>query len=434
MIERTEMNRKQPERILLSDGICLNFVENDRYKTNYINLFFVTPLTKETASYNTLLSRVLSRGCEKYPTQMELNRALDYAFDAELDLDTEKIGEWHTLCLSLCLLDDAYSFDSQTATQKGLDLMQEVLFSPLLPDGVFDSEYVESEKKRNLDEIASLINQKARYARSRMFEHMCRLEPYSICSLGVRRVLRKITPQTLTEYYHTLLRTARIELFFVGRFDKDEIRERMTRMFASLDRDVTPLPPASIRTKPRGVREVTEEMDITQANLVMGFRTGTSVYDEDRSAMSVYNSVLGGSLTSKLFCVLREKMSLCYSVSSATDAMKGVMLIYAGIAPENRDVAVKEALHQMDLIREGEITQEELDNAKGAIIHAMNGLGDNPGVLAEWYLPRVLADRIQTPEEIVEQVQAITKEDVMRVSEKIRLDTVYTLTAKEEKE
>lgn len=430
-IERIDMSQKSLERIQLLNGIALNFVENDRYKTNFVNLFFVTPLTKETASYNTLLSRVLFRGSEKYPTQMELNRALDLAFDAELDLDTEKIGEWHALCLSLCLLDDAYCFDGDPATQKGLDLMQEVLFAPLLPDGVFDPQYVESEKKRSLDDIDTLINQKARYAKSRILAHMCRLEPYSICSLGVKSVLRKITPQALTDYYRNLLRSARIELFFVGRFDKVEIQKRMMKMFEGLERDVAPLPPTSIRTKSRSVREVTEQMDINQANLVMGFRTGTSIYDDDCRAMSVYNSVLGGSLTSKLFCVLREKMSLCYSVSSSPDAMKGVMLIYAGIAPENRDVAVKEALHQMDLIREGEITQDELENAKRAITHSMNGLADNPGVLAEWYLPRVLTDRIVTPDQIVSEIQAVTKEDVMRVSEKICLDTVYTLTPKE---
>jgi len=129
---------------------------------------------------------------------------------------------------------------------------------------------------------------------------------------------------------------------------------------------------------------------------------------------------------------LREKMSLCYSISSSPDAMKGIMMIYAGIAPENRDVAVKETLHQMDLIREGRISDEELENARGAIVHAMNSLGDNPAVLAQWYLPRVLTNTVQTPQEIVQEIKEITKEDVMRVAERIQLDTVYTLTGKEE--
>lgn len=426
------MNREKLERVPLGEGIGLNFVENDRYKTNYISLYFVTPLTRQTASFNTLLSRVLTRGCEKYPTQLELNRVLDASFDAELDSDTAKVGEWHTLSLSLCLLDDSFAFEGEEVTRKGLELLGEVAFRPYLPGGIFDAEYVKSEKKRALDDIASLINHKARYARGRMFDYMCRLEPYSISALGVPSVLRAVTPESLGAYYRTLLETARIEMFFVGRFNREETVEEAKRLLGGLKRAFQPLPAISVRTKAGSVKEVTEEMDITQANLVMGFRTGCTIEDDAWRAMSVYNAVLGGSLTSKLFSVLREKMSLCYSVSSSPDALKGVMLIYAGIAPENRDVAVKEALNQMNEIRIGNVTEEELESAKGAIIHAMNGLGDNPAALAEWYLPRVLTDRILTPAHIVSEVQSVTLEDVVKASERITLDTVYTLTAKEE--
>ena len=431
MQERICMNREKLERVPLEEGICLNFVENDRYKTNYISLYLVTPLTRQTASLNTLLSRVLTRGCEKYPTQMELNRVLDASFDAELDADTAKVGEWHALSLSLCLLDDSFAFAGEEVTRKGLELLGEVAFRPYLPNGAFDVEYVKSEKKRALDEIASLINHKARYARGRMFDYMCKLEPYSISALGIPSVLRSATSESLTEYYRTLLETARIEMFFVGRFDREKTAEEAKKLLSGLKRSFHPLPAISVRTKAGSVKEVTEKMDITQANLVMGFRTGCTIEDDAWRAMSVYNGVLGGSLTSKLFTVLREKMSLCYSVSSSPDALKGVMLIYAGIAPENRDVAVKEALNQMNEIRIGNVTEEEMESAKGAIINAMNGLGDNPAALAEWYLPRVLAGRLLTPAQIARQVKEVTLEDVMQAARRITLDTVYTLTAKE---
>ena len=217
------MKREKLERLSIGDGIFLNFAENDRYKTNYINFYFVTPLTRETASFNTLLSRVLTRGCEKYPTQLALNRALDMNFDAELDSDTAKVGEWHALSLSMCLLEDAFAFEGERVSAKGMEILEQVLFHPHLPDGAFDGEYVKSEKKRSLDDIESLINHKARFARSRMIDHMCKTEPYSICPLGVKSVLRGITPEALTVYYRNLLKTARIEIFFVGRFDREEM-------------------------------------------------------------------------------------------------------------------------------------------------------------------------------------------------------------------
>ncbi len=428
------MNQKSLDRLCIGKEVYLNFIDNDRYKNNYLTLYFVTPLNRRTASYNTLLSRVLTRGCRKYPDMISLNRALDNAYDAQLDSDTAKLGEWHTLSLSLSLLDNSYAFSGEDVTAEGMQMLEQVLFDPYLPNGAFSEEYLESEKKFVLDDIAALVNNKARYARGRMIEHMCRLEPYSTCPLGHRSEIRRITAQSLTEYYRALLSEARVELFFVGRFDRASVSEWARKLFSDLPRTAGPLPEISVRTKARGVREVTEEMDVTQANLVMGFRTATTYHDAHYRALTLYNAVLGGCLTSKLFCHLREKMSLCYSISSTADALKGLMLIYAGIAPENRSVAIREALGQMEEIKKGNITPEELESARGAIIHSLLALGDNPSVLAEWYLPRLLSGISESPESIIAQLKSITQKDVMAVSDFITLDTVYTLTAKEAKQ
>lgn len=417
----------------LFPGVHLNFVENDRYKTNFITFNFVTKLDRVTASYNTVLSRVLTRGCEKYPTQMTLNRALDDLYDAALSSDSLKVGDWHTLSVDLALLDESFALSTPDLSLKGLSLMEEVMFHPYLENGAFCEEYVKGEKKQALLEIESLVNNKAKYAKGRMIEHMCKLDPYSTCAIGHRSEIGKITAQSLAAYYHDLLKTARIEIFFVGRFDRARVKEQVEKMLAPLQRAYAPLPAISIRTKARAVKEITETMDITQANLVLGFRTACTIYDPSWRAMSLYNAVLGGSLTSKLFCVLREKMSLCYSISSSPDALKGIMTIYAGIAPENRQVAITEALNQMDEIKKGNITPEELESARGALIHSLRGLQDIPEALADWYLPRVLTDTFQTPDQIIEELKALTVEDVIKVSENITLDTVYTLTEKEEK-
>jgi predicted Zn-dependent peptidase len=426
------MTQQKLERISILPGVHLSFVENDRYKTNFITFDFLTPLNRVNASYNTVLSRVLTRGCEKYPSQMTLNRALDELYDAALSSDSLKVGEWHTLSIALALLDNAFTFGGEDLSGAGLALLEEVIFRPYLPDGIFSEEYVKGEKKQALLEIESLVNNKARYARSRMIEHMCKLEPYSTCAIGTRGEIGKITAESLTSYYKEFLKTAQIEIFFVGRFDREKVQKQVEKMFAGRERAFAPLPELSIRTKARTVKEITETMDITQANLVMGFRTASTIYDPSWRAMSLYNAVLGGSLTSKLFCVLREKMSLCYSISSTPDALKGIMTIYAGIAPEKREVAISEALNQMEEIRKGNVTAEELENARGALIHSLRGLQDNPAVIADWYLPRILTGNFQTPEEIIAELQALTLEDVVKVSENITLDTIYTLTGKEE--
>lgn len=421
---------EKPKRIALGEGIYLNFVENKQYKTNYFSAFFVTELTPRTASYNTLLSRVLLRGSEKYPTQKELNRALDLCYDAVLNSDAGKIGERHVLSFTLSFLDKEFTLQKEDVWPEGLGIFCDLLFHPAYAGGAFQEKYVKSERERAIDEIAALVNHKAQYARRRMLEIMCENEPYGTSSLGEETILRRITPAKLTAYYEKLLRESRIELYFVGRGDPEKLAKELTPLFAGRERKVRPLPEVTLGKAPAEIKRVTEEMEITQANLVMGFRMNTTLADPDWRAMSVYNAVLGGSLTSKLFCVVREKLSLCYTVQSLPDAMKGTMQIYAGIAPEKKEVAEREILHQMELIRRGEITEEELESARSYLIHAMRGLPDNPAVLAEWYLPRILAGDEKTPLELAADLKWITKEDVVRVSQKLQPDTVYVLTAK----
>lgn len=421
-------------RTPIGDGIAFNFLENTKYKTNYLSLYLVSELNERNASYNALLSRVLTRGSEKYPTQQKLNAALDHCYDAQLDADVLRVGEWHALDLSLTTLDNAFAMQGEDITEKGCEILSEMLFSPLMENGAFKEEFVESEKKNALDDIRAEINSKARYSRKRMIRTMCRGEKYATDPIGSARVIRSITKESLTEYYRSLLEKSRIEIFFVGRGDGEKLAKTWKKLFSAIRRNPAPLEAAKIRRKAGKVKEVTEEMDITQANLVMGFRTGTVLGEADWRAMSVYNSVLGGSLTSKLFCVLREKMSLCYTISSSPDALKGIMLIYSGIAPEKRDITVKEALHQMKLIEEGEIGEEEMTSAKNALIHSLRGLNDNPAVLGNWYLPRILSGNTDTPEKIIEELKEVTVEDVVRVSKKITLDTVYCLTGKGESE
>ncbi|MPM76543.1 hypothetical protein SDC9_123541 [bioreactor metagenome] len=169
-------------------------------------------------------------------------------------------------------------------------------------------------------------------------------------------------------------------------------------------------------------------MPVTQSHLVMGFRTGITTSDRDFRAFSLYNSVLGGSLTSKLFMNVREKLSLCYTVNSMPDAAKGIMRVYAGIDDKKFDAAYDEIMRQMKLISDADITDSELRESKNALINSLNSLPDNPGALASWFLPRILNGLFdETPLTVAEEIEALTKEEVVAVSSRVKLDTVYLM-------
>ena len=176
-----------------------------------------------------------------------------------------------------------------------------------------------------------------------------------------------------------------------------------------------------------GVKEVREECVGKQGNLVMGFRTGTVLSDGDYPKMALMSEIYGGSPSSKLFMNVREKMSLCYYCVSVPEAIKGIMLVRAGIENKNFETAKNAILEQLEFMKSGKFTEEELYNAKLSLINAYREISDNPQSLQNWYMGRMLSDISQSPEEAIEVVKNITKDEIVATAKKVTLDTVYFL-------
>jgi predicted Zn-dependent peptidase len=180
------------------------------------------------------------------------------------------------------------------------------------------------------------------------------------------------------------------------------------------------------------VKEITETMPMEQSKLTVGFRTGTVLSDGRWHIFSVFSEIFGSSATSKLFANVREKLSLCYYCSSAAEAHKGIMMVYSGLNAENKDLALAEILAQLQAIKDGDITDEELDMAKKGVINAYRALNDSPASLEGWYTGRAMAGINTTPEDCIPMVEAVTKKDVQDIASLITVDTIHFLKAEEE--
>jgi len=422
----------KPRRIKLCDDVYLNVIRTDKFKTNFLTFFFLTDLTKRSASYCRLISRMLPRGTAKYPTARLLSRAFGDCYGASCDAFAIKHGESQGICVSLSTLADKFSLDGKPIISRAIDLATEMIFSPAVKDGGFDDKVLDGEKNNVKDAISAEINNKGEYARKRMIQIMCENEAYSVNTLGYPDIIDEVNGKQLYEYYRAFLSGARTEIYFAGICDEALLESKLKTVFSSVERRPVKMSGTVIISDAERVKRVTEKMDMTQSHLVMGFRTGVTMDSPDFVPFMLYNSVLGGSLTSKLFMNLREKMSLCYTVGSSPDGSKGIMRIYAGIDSRNSEKAINETFRQMKLIEDGEITDDEIKESKSAIINSLVGLGDNPGALAGWYLPRALCgDFDETPETLAAKVKALEKKDVIACARLVKTDTVYLLEGNE---
>jgi len=388
-------------------------------------------LTQKSAAATTVLSRVLMQGTKEHPDKRSYASALEDAYGAQVYTDVSKLGETQLLCVGVNWLKDKYAMKGESVTKKALSLCLETAFLPNVSDGAFMSDVVKREKMNAVDDVLSLINNKAAYAKIRLKEIMCKDEAYSISPLGKTEEIKKLTGKKLFGFYNKMMKESPVEIFFAGQADLDTLTGMLKDAFSSVERDVCAAPKTKIIKSVSEAKEANETMPINQASLVMGYRTGITYTSKNYHAAALYNAILGGSLTSKLFMNVREKLSLCYTVSSAFDFNKGIMQIYSGIDLKNREKAKDEIFFQIDEIKKGNISEREMLDAKAAIINAINSLEDTPSAMASYFLPRILSGKAIDLEADKEKFISLTKKDVMNVSKYVFLDTVYTLSAGE---
>ena len=415
------------KRELLSDRIALNLIDTDKFKSNYLSVSFAVPFDKRTSAMNALALKILKRGTKSYPNMIELSKKLEYLYSADIYTKAVSFGETQMLSFSIDTINDKYALDDTNILEETISVLGEVIFSPVTENGVFKSDYFESEKRNLLDDIAAEINNKAKYALKRMCEHMFENEKYRLSASGDVETVKAFTNEEVFAQYKSVLDSANIEITFVGNTDIEKLKKNILDMLASYSPSQMYDTGTQVVRSASNVKEVRETCVGKQGNLVMGFRTGTVLSDGDYPKMALLSELYGGSASSMLFMNVREKMSLCYYCASIPEAIKGIMIVRAGIENKNYETAKNAILEQLDAIRSGNFDDEMLEAAKLSLINAYQEISDNPQAMQNWYLGRLLSGISQSPEEAIEVVSALGAEDVIATANKISLDTVYFL-------
>ena len=415
-------------RIQLADGVYLTYLPARKFKTSLLSAQFVTPLRQETASAWALLPAVLRRGTVTYPDLGALSAQLDRLYGASVEYTIRKKGENQCVGFVASFIDDSFAPEGEKLLEPSAELVGELICDPVTERGRFVSAYFESEKTNLIDAIRSQINDKRDYASARLLQEMCAGEPYGVGRLGDEKSAEKLQMKKLYAQYGELISTARLELIYIGSADLDRVRQALASAFATLPRDgIRDIAAAAPHPARSEVRTVTEEMDVTQGKLGMGFTCGST----DHSALLLGNTLFGGSSNSKLFLNVREKMSLCYYASSAYHRQKGLITVSSGIEFADYQRAYDEILRQLEAVQKGELEDWELDGARSTLLNAYASMGDSQGKLENFYLGQAATGQSESPEDLAAQLRDVTAERVFQAMETVKLDTVYFLKGKE---
>ena len=299
----------------MKQGIKLHTINTNKFKTNLIAIFLSTPLTRENVTKNSLLASILRRGCEKYKTQEEISKKLEEMYGAEFNCGLDKIGKNHVLKFYIESINDEFlPQNGEDMLKKSIEIISEIVFNPLVQNNGFNEEYVNQEKENVKQIIEGKKDNKARYALFRCVEEMYKDKPEGLYKYGYVEDLESINSQNLYEYYQTLINTCKIDIFVSGKLENIDVEKIIeeNENFSNL-KDREPkynINRPETKNPIEKANKVEEKLDVTQGKLVIGYDVDASKEDIENKKFRyigmLYNAILGGTATSKLFQNVRE--------------------------------------------------------------------------------------------------------------------------------
>jgi len=414
---------------ILKEGVKLHIVKTDKFKTNLISVFLTTKLDRENVTKNAVISAILRRGSKSMPSQEQISKEFEEMYGASFDCGLDKTGDNQVLKFYLETINDNFIPHSDENMLKiSIEKLFDIVFNPLIENGGFKQVYVEQEKNNIKSRIEGKIDNKARYSLDRCIEEMYKGEPFALYKYGYVEDLEKIDSENLYKYYKELINNCKIDIFVSGNVRDNLVDDIINNECIKRLKDRKPnfIKPSVVKKEKTQENIVTESMEVTQGKLVVGL--DVSIEDSNlKYDTLIYNSILGGSANSKLFQNVREKANLAYVASSSYMRYKNNIFVNCGIEISNYDKALELVRKQIEDMKNGDFTEEEVENAKKGIISTIKTIDDEQDTAIMYYFGQELSEEKVSADEYVKKIENVTKQDVSEIAKKVEINTVYFL-------
>lgn len=410
----------------IANGVKLLCIKNEKFKTNCLKVDFYLPIN-EFFPAQKVLAYLIGQTSKKYNTIKKFNSKVEGLYDMDFDTSISSVGEKIKINFSAEFLDDRFTLDGKSIAEEAVDFIIEILKNPNCEDGKFDENATQREIKFTLERIKAEKNDKKAYALSRLRQLMCKDEPFGIDREKLEDDVAHLDSKMLFDAYEDMLKSSTVVITASGSLDEKMIEDKFTDFVNSIDNRQ----PAKLDTvfveKANEIRYFKEKMDVSQAKMVIGMRTGMRDKNDDYVAYRVMTDIFGGGPYSRLFLNVREKMSLCYYCGARLLRDKGIIFIQSGVEEENYEKALKEILNQLEIMKNGEFTDEDFNSSIIALSDAFKGVGDSPVAECVFYGSQAFDDQVVTGKEFAEKIKSVTREQVINCAKRVTVDSVYLL-------
>ena len=413
----------------IKEGVKIHTIKTSKFKTNLIAIFLTTNLNRENVTKNALIPSILRRGTKNMPTQEQISKELEEMYGASFDCGLDKTGDNQVLKFYIETINDNYlPQKGENMLKTSIERVLEIVFNPYTENNSFSKEYMAQEKNNLKNIIEGKIDNKGRYALERCIEEMYKDEPFGLYKYGYIEDLEKINEKDLYDYYKKLINECKIDIFISGEIEENIVEDiKNNENIKNIEPRTPKYEMYKINSKKvEKEKKVEESMEVTQGKLVMGLDLDIK-NEEEKYIVLLYNSILGGSATSKMFQNIREKEHLAYVANSIYLRHKNNIFINCGIEIENYDKTVKLTKQQIEDMKNGDFPEEEIENSKKGIKATIKGIDDEQDTTITYYFGQELTGKKVSLEDYKNIIEKITKEQIVDIAKRVSIDTIYFL-------
>lgn len=404
------------------EGYTLYLIPNKKFKTFSVGAYFIRPLEEEGLVESSILSNMLMKYNQEFPSEKTLSQYLENLYGMTLYSSLARNGLTNTISVVISSINDQYlDKKNENLFKKAIELLDTSIRKPF-----FDEDLFKIEKELLIEDIERVYNNKQQYATLRFIDIMYPNERCRYSVLSSYDKAKNVTFEDIKKEYQNFIRAKKI-FFVIGDFEEKEILDIFSNIkFAKEDKQSLEFFDYETKNIEK-ITEVIEEQKNKQSIVFMGYRTEIRENDPRYFGMFVLNNMLGGFFHSTLFQEIREKNSLAYTVSSEYNSKKGTFAITAGISYDKFDKFKELVTKIITDYQNGLIDDETFNLTKKLLINAQYKIADQTSYGLRNILQELASLKQYTLEEKVEIIKNVTKEDVIEAAHALTLDTIYLL-------
>ena len=401
----------------------LHLINTNKFKTITMEINFREKITKENITKRNLLKAVLLNSNKSFPKERDLIKETENLYDLKLLSSNTRIGNYSNLSFKIRFLNEKYTEESMN--EYSISFLLDILFNPDIENDSFKKDNINKCKNKIEKNIKSLKDNKLKYTLIKLLS-TTKNKPYSYNSYGYIEDLDKINEKNLYEYYKKMLNENYIDIFVVGEINEENIKKIIKEKFIvnsykKIKKDILINELTS-----KKITKIIEKDKANQTQLTILCNLKNITEWERKYVLLVYNELLGGSSNSLLFDTVREKNSYAYYINSTTKPYDNTLMIYSGIEPGNSEEVIKLIKKTLQNLTKSLFEDKALESAKETIISSIKSSKDSPtGIINTYYAKELVNSKIF--EERIENISKIKKEDIVNLSKKIHINTIYIL-------